>query len=169
MLSGLMLIFGTIFFADLLGPQNSDAFEIVGNMTKAEALKYVFLPSTALAAYVLGVIDVTASNLVFAALTRKAKDDLIIVNRIESLNKAQLLKETLDVLNLRRTLIAFAFPLFYFGLMLALDTRQWNSKRVSVSVGIFLMLMGPLAAFLARQISQSLDATLDSISGSSGH
>lgn len=163
MLSGLMLIFGTIFFADRLGPQEADAFVTVGNMTRMEGLKYIFLPATALAAYVLGVINVTAANLVFAAVAKKAKDDLIIVSRIESLNRAQLLKETLDILNLRRTLIAFTFPLSYFGLMLALDTKQWDSKLVSVSVGIFLTVMGVFAAILAAKASGSLNSTLDEL------
>ncbi|PYS69451.1 MAG: hypothetical protein DMF73_14645, partial [Acidobacteria bacterium] len=38
-LSGAMLIFGTIFFADILG--RSDAFETIGKMSQAEWLRYI--------------------------------------------------------------------------------------------------------------------------------
>jgi len=161
-LSGAMLIFGTIFFADILG--RSDALETIGKMSQAEWLRYIFLPSVAVAMYVLGVINVAASGFVFNRVAGKAQDDLVIVSRIESLKKPQLLKETLDVLNIKRTLIAFFFPLFYFGLMLAIDTKQWDSKMVSVPVGLVLAASGPWALWLAKRISYRLDSTVDILS-----
>ena len=71
----------------------------------------IFTLITALTAYVIGIINFAASSVAFRPLMKTTQDELLLVSRIESLQQPQFLKEILELLQLRRTLVAFTFPL----------------------------------------------------------
>jgi hypothetical protein len=45
----------------------------------------------------------------------------LLISRIESIQQPQLLKEVLELLRVKRTLVAFSFPLLYLGGTLPLE------------------------------------------------
>ncbi len=121
-LSGVLLIAGTTFWADVLGDGDS-AFDQVAGMLNGE-FKNIF-----------------------------------IVITVESLQQPQLLKEALDLLQLKRTLVAFALPLFYFGLALACDFKESSfSHLVRAAAGISLAGLAVLAPLFASRMTRILDA-----------
>ena len=105
-LSGVLLIAGTTFWADVLGDGDS-AFDQVAGMLNGE-FKNIFIVITALAAYAIGMINFAGSSVAFRHLAKATEGDLLLVSRFESLQQPQLLKEALDLLQLKRTLVAFA-------------------------------------------------------------
>src|SRR5206468_5537650 len=103
-------------------------------------------------AYVLGIINVAGSSLIFNSRLKDVEDDLVLVARIENLGKPFLLKETLDLLHIKRTLVAFILPLFIFGIGVASNPRQWTpaqtgrvAKLLPIGAGLLLAATGPLA------------------------
>lgn len=162
MISGALLIIGVTFLADA---PSGDGFNLVITMLQRDELRLIFLAITPLTAYVIGVVITAGSSLVFANWAPLRHDDLLIVNEVELLNKPQLMKETLDLINVRRTLVACVAPLILFGIGLALDTNQWEgSKWIARAAGFMVALMGVIAPFLARQISYRIDKTLKTLS-----
>jgi hypothetical protein len=133
LLSGAMLIFGFFFFSDGasgIDPKSEEGYglvwtEIRAMLDRPDAL-YVFGPITAVTAYVLGIVNVAVSSLLFSVLWKDTKDDLVLISQIETLQKPHLLKELLDVLYIKRALVASFFPLIIFGLGLACDRYEWK-------------------------------------------
>jgi len=172
LLSGAMLMFGFFFFSDGVGGSDRSGYGLVWTDIQAMLSKqhslYVFVPITAVTAYVLGIINVAASSLLFSVLWTDAKDDLVLIDQVEALHKPQLLKETLDVLHIKRTLVASFFPLIIFGFGLACDRYEWkDAPRVRIATGTFLALTGVLAPFLAGRLTRMLQTISEQISGAS--
>jgi hypothetical protein len=129
---------------------------------------YVFVPITAVAAYVLGIINVAASGLLFSLLWKDTKDDLVLISQIEALQKPQLLKEALDFLSIKRALVASFFPLIIFGFGLACDRYEWKQAPwVRIAAGTLLALAGVLAPFLAGWLTQLLQTITKKLSDES--
>ena len=126
---------------------------------------YVFVPITALTAYVLGIINVAVSSLLFSLLWKDIKDDLALISQVEALQKPQLLKETLDLLHIKRTLVASFFPLVIFGFGLACDRYEWEQAPwVRIMAGTFLALTGVLTPFLAGWLTRLLQVITKDLS-----
>ena len=156
-LSGALLIAGTTFWADVLGDGES-AFDQVAGMLNGE-FKNIFIVITALAAYAIGMINFAGSSVAFRHLATATESDLLLVSRFESRQQPQLMKEALELLQLKRTLVAFAFPLFYFGVALACDFKENSfSHLVRAAAGIALACLAVLAPFFATRITRVLDA-----------
>jgi hypothetical protein len=154
-----MIIFGTAFVADVIGGSGS-AFGEVVFMLRTPELKIIFTVITAVIAYIIGIINIAGSEMVFSSLVKTTEDDLLLISRIESLQQPELLKEILDLLNVKRTLVGFIFPLFYFGIALVCDPKQWPSSHVvPIVTGILLALAAGLAAVLAVLMTRHLDRT----------
>jgi hypothetical protein len=157
-LSGAMLIFGTIFYADVIG--GGDSFGEIKDMLRGPEMRIIFGVITVVTAYTIGTINVAVSELVFRSSVKATGDDLLVISRIESLQQPTLLKEILDLIQLKRTLVGFTFPLFYFGIALAWDKKQWPlSHKVPIIAGVLLALGAALAAFVAVRMTQYLDKT----------
>jgi hypothetical protein len=172
LLSGAMLIFGFFFFFDGVSgidPNSEKGYglvwtEIRAMLGKPESL-YVFAPITAVTAYVLGIVNVAVSSLLFGWLWKNTKDDLVLISQIETLQKPQLLKETLDFLYIKRALVASFFPLIIFGLGLLCDRYEWKqSPWVRIAAGICLALVGGLAPFLAGWLTRLLQTITKELS-----
>jgi len=163
-LCGAMLIFGTTFWADVFGGK---AFDEVILMLGDPEQKIIFTAITAVTAYIIGVINFAVSSVALRSLVSATKDELLLISRIESFQQPQLLKEALELLHVKRTLVAFAFPLIYFGLGLAC-AKQWPASRlVEIVAGILLTLAGVLGPFLAARITRLLDKTVNELSNRS--
>jgi hypothetical protein len=156
-LSGVLLIAGTTFWADVLG-DGASAFDQVAGMLNGE-FRNIFIAITALAAYAIGMINFAGSSVAFRHLAKATGNDLLLVSRFESLQQPQLLKEALELLQLKRTLVAFAFPLFYFGAALACDFKESSfSHLVRAAAGISLAGLAVLAPLFATRMTRILDA-----------
>jgi hypothetical protein len=163
-LSGALLMIGTTFWADVVGGSGS-AFEQVMIMLKDPELKIIFTVITGVTAYIIGIINFAASSVAFRPLVDATQDELLLVSRLESLQQPQLLKEVLELLHVKRTLVAFTFPLFYFGMALACDFKQWPpSPAVAIASGVFLTVLAGLAPFLALRMNRLLDASVKKLS-----
>jgi NAD/NADP transhydrogenase beta subunit len=159
-LSGALLIVGTTFWADVLGGLGSgSAFDQVAGMLSNE-FKNIFIVITALTAYVIGMINFAGSSVAFRHLANATESDLLLVSRIEFLQQPQLLKEVLDLLQLKHTLVAFTFPLFYFGVALACDFKEQSFPHtVRIAAGISLTILAGVAPFFAARMTRLLDTT----------
>jgi hypothetical protein len=169
LISGAMIIFGFFFFSDGVSGLGAEGYGLVWTeiqtMLSRPYSLYVFVAITAVTAYVLGIINVAVSSLLFSLLWRDTKDDLALISQIEALRKPQLLKETLDFLHIKRTLVASFFPLLIFGLGLACDRYEWKQSHwVRIIAGNFLALTGVLAPFLAGWLTRQLQMTTKDLS-----
>jgi hypothetical protein len=172
LLSGAVLICGFFFFSDGVSGSDPSGYGLVWTEIQAMLSKpyslYVFVPITVLAAYVLGIINVAASGLLFSLLWKDTKDDLVLISQIEALQKPHLLKETLDFLHIKRALVASFFPLIIFGFGLACDRYEWkHSPWVRIAAGTFLALAGVLAPFLAGWLTRRLQTITKNLSDES--
>ena len=175
LLSGAMLMFGFFFFADGASGTDPDCpggyglvWTGIQTMLNQKDSLYIFVPVTAVAAYVLGIVNVAVSSLLFSLLWKNATDDLVIISQIEALQKPQLLKETLDLLYIRRALIASFFPLLIFGLGLACDRYEWKKSHwVRIAAGTCLATIGVLAPFIAGWLSRMLQRIREKLTNSS--
>jgi len=157
-LSGALLIVGTTYLADLLVGAGS-AFDQVAEMLKNE-FQSIFLVIAGLSAYAIGLINVAGSSVALRRLADATDTDLVLVSRFEGLQQPYVLKEALELLQLKRALVAFAFPLFYFGLALACDFKEHSfSNAARIMAGLSVAVLGGLAPVLAARISRLLAAT----------
>lgn len=163
-ISGAMMIFGAVYLADLLAGPEDDALAAVGSMLKENPTRLMVLSLAGVSAYAIGTVNVTLSNLLFTWRVRVQSDDLQVVSQVESFKKPQLLNEALDLLNVRRTLVAYALPLCWLGLWMANDHKQWKGPKIPLIAGFTLMIMGILAPILAWRISHRIDSTLKTLS-----
>lgn len=99
-LSGALLIAGTIFAADALRGGSDSAFSQIANMLNNE-FKNIFIVNTALTAYAIGMINFAGSRVAFRYLENATESELLLVSRIESLQQPQLLKEAVELLQLK--------------------------------------------------------------------
>jgi hypothetical protein len=160
-LSGAMIIFGMAFLADRLGGAGRDTFGVVKALLTDPQWKLISITLAGVTAYVIGIINVAGSSVAFNRLVRKRKDDLLIISQVESLKQPQVLREVLDLLNVKRTLIAFVIPLWWYGITSALDPKQWeDSPLVPRITGGIEILGGVLALYLAARVGHHLEATL---------
>ena len=159
-LSGALLMAGTAFWADVLrGSGIESPFDQIAQML-AGGYANIFLVITALAAYAIGMINFAGSGVALGPLANATESELLIVSRIESLQRPQLLKEILEIFQLRRALVAFAFPLFYFGLALAFDFHEKSfSESVRILAGISLAVLACVSLFFAARMSRLVDRT----------
>jgi hypothetical protein len=168
-LTGAMLLFGFFFFAD--GVSNEVKTGVAGEITygevwteirkmlSAEDTQYIFGAIAAVVAYVLGIINVAGSSLLFNRIWKEAGDDWAFLSRIEALQKPHLLKEALDVLHVKRALVASFFPLLFFGFGLACDQHEWKGAPLfRIASGGVLMIAGCLAPFLAVWLTRSFES-----------
>jgi NAD/NADP transhydrogenase beta subunit len=165
-LSGALLIAGTTFWADLslLLVGGGSAFDQVAEMLGNE-FKNIFLVITALTAYAIGMINFAGSSVAFRYLENATETELLLVSRIESLQQPQLLKEALELLQLKHALIAFTFPLFYFGAAVACDFNEQSfSNIVRIAAGISLAVFAGLAPFFAARMTRLLDTSATKLS-----
>src|SRR3989442_11087032 len=84
LLSGAMLMFGFFFFADGASGTDPDCpggyglvWTGIQTMLNQKDSLYIFVPVTAVAAYVLGIVNVAVSSLLFSLLWKNATDDLV--------------------------------------------------------------------------------------------
>jgi hypothetical protein len=160
-LSGAMIIFGTAFLADILGGPKKDTFQAVSEMLNDPQYRIISLTIAGVTAYVIGIVNVAGSSILFDRLVRKRKDDLLIISQFESLKQPQVLKEALDLLNVKRTLIAFMIPLIWYGTTSAFDPKQWrDSPLVPKITGSVIAIAGVLAFYLAARMGPHLEVTL---------
>jgi hypothetical protein len=95
----------------------------------------------------------------------------LLISRIESIQQPQLLKEVLELLRVKRTLVAFSFPLLYLGGTLPLDYKAWSSECAvppgvftgAVALGMLLVVFGLLAPVFATWMDRLLDAIPDKL------
>jgi hypothetical protein len=169
LLSGAMLIAGFFFFADGLSGVGIGGYgkvwtEIRQMLSEKDSL-YVFVAITAVVAYVLGIINVAGSSLLFGWLWKTTNDDWVLISRIEALQKPQLLKEVLDFLHIKRALVASFFPLVVVGSGLAYDRYEWkDAHRFRIATGTVLVLAGVLALFLAAWLARSFETITKKLS-----
>jgi hypothetical protein len=162
---------GTTFWADLGmgGPVHDDrhgAFGEVAKMLRDGPLQIIFVVITALTAYVIGIINFAASCVAFGYLKKTSQNELLLVSQIEALQQPQVLKEFLELLHVKRTLLAFAFPLFYFGVALAFDCYEYSfGKWVRIAAGAALAVLAILACFFATRMTRLLDTTAKRLLG----
>ncbi|HLG17782.1 MAG TPA: hypothetical protein VJH03_25290 [Blastocatellia bacterium] len=174
LLSGAMLIFGFFFFADGASSSAPSGYGQVWTETQTMLSEryslYVFVPIAAVTAYVLGIINVAVSSLLFSLVCEDAKDDLVVISQLEGLQKPQLLKETLDFLHINRALVAFFLPLIMFGFGLACDRYEWkHSPGVRIAAGTLLGLAGVLAPILAWWLTRLLQTITRRLSDEAPH
>ena len=166
MIAGALVMIATAFVVD---SRTGTTFQFIRTMLDAADLRLIFLAITPLTAYVVGVIVSAGSNLAFSRLVPIRNDDLLIVSEIESLEKPQLLKETLDFINIRRTLVSCVGPLICFGIGLAFDNPQWQDKVwILRAIGSSLATTGIAALIFAWRLSHRLDKSLNSLRRESG-
>ena len=157
-LSGALLIAGTMFWADVLVDGRS-AFTQVAEMLRSE-FENIVIVIMALTAYVIGMINFAGSSVALRRLANATAGDLLLISRIESLQQPQLLKEVVELLQLKHTLVAFTFPLFYFGVALACDFKEDSfSHAVRIAAGFSLAVLAGLAPFFAARMARLLDTT----------
>jgi hypothetical protein len=165
-----MLIAGFFLFADGfsgvgIGGYGKVWTEIRQMLSEKDSL-YVFVAITAVVAYVLGIINVAGSSLLFGRLWKTTNDEWVLISRIEALQKPQLLKEALDSLHIKRALVASFFPLVVFGSGLACDRYEWkDAHRFRIATGTALVLAGVLALFLAGWLARSFETMTTKLSG----
>jgi len=165
-LSGALLIVGTTFWADVIMWKlgKGSAFTGIEEMLKSEQYKVIFIVITALTVYIIGIINFAASSVAFKSLVDTTHGELKLISRIESLRQPQVLKEVVELLHVRRTLLAFAFPLFYFGVGLACDFNERSfSDTVRTFAGLCLIVLAGLAPIFAARMTRLLDRTAKSI------
>jgi len=172
LLSGALLIFGFFFLSDGVSgvdPSSMEGYgrvwtEIRGMLKRPDAF-YVFVPITAVVAYVLGIVNVAVSSMLLRLLWNDIGDDLVLISEVEALQQPHLLKETLDVLHIERALVASVFPLLIVGIGLACDRYEWQQAPwVRIAAGSSLALIGILAPFLAGSLSRRLQKVVENIS-----
>jgi hypothetical protein len=163
LIAGSMIIFGAIYLADILAAPTEDALAAAGNMIRENPTRTMVLALAGISAYAIGTVVVSASNLVFTRIVRIQADDLYVVSQIESLKKPQLLNETLDLLNVRRTLVSFTFPLLWLGFWMMMDPKPWTGRKIPLAAGLSLMIMGFVAPFMGWLLSHRIDATLKAL------
>jgi hypothetical protein len=161
LISGAMILFGSIYLADILTDQ--DALAAAATMVRDNSARTLVFAFAGIVAYAIGTVVVSASNLVFTRIVRLQADDLQVVSQIESLKQPQLLNETLDLLNVRRTLVSFTFPLLWLGLWMMIDWKPWDVRAIPLTAGASLIIMGFVAPFMGRLISHRIDATLKAL------
>ena len=155
-LSGTMIIFGSALFADRL-TETHNVMGLALDTVNNNGERLLFTGITAVTAYIVGTINVAASNFLFTFQLNRNKEELILISHIESLQQPQLLKEMVDLINLKRSLIGFSFPLVYFGLALAADRYLAPESHVPILIaGILLATAGVLSPFLAARIVRIL-------------
>jgi len=169
LISGALIIFGFFFFSDGVSGSDASGYGVVWTeiqtMLSRPYSLYVFVPITAVTAYVLGIFNVAVSTLLFSLLWKNTKDDLVLISQIEALQKPLLLKETLDFLHIKRAVVASVFPLVIFGLGLACDRYEWKqSPWVRILAGNFLALTGVLAPFIAGRLTRLLQMITTNLS-----
>lgn len=162
-LSGALLIVGTTFGADLLmgraSPHDSAFHQVAGMLTR-EPFNIIFAVITILTAYAIGVINFAASCVVFRRLGKRTQNELLLVSQIESLEQPQVLKEFLELLHVKRALLAFTFPLTYFGIALACDIREDSfGHTVRIAAGAALAGLAILAWGFATRMTLLLETT----------
>lgn len=163
-LSGALLIVGTIFWADVFrGSGTESPFNQIAEML-GSTFTNIFTVITALTAYAIGIINFAGSSVAFRRLANATEHELLIVSRIESLQQPQVLKETLELMQLKRALLAFTFPLFYFGVALACDFYEKSfSHGVRISAGVSLAGLACVAFFFAARLTRLVDTTAKKI------
>ena len=163
-LSGALLIVGTTFWADVFrGPGTESPFNQIAEMLGG-AFANIFAVITALTAYAIGIINFAGSSVAFRRLANSTERELLIVSRIESLQQTQLLKETLEFMQLKRALLAFTFPLFYFGVALACDFYEKSfSHAVRIIAGVSLTVLACVAGFFAARLTRLVDTSAKKI------
>lgn len=63
-------------------------------------------------------------------------------------------------MQLKRALLAFTFPLFYFGVALACDFYEKSfSHAVRITAGVSLTVLACVAGFFAARLTRLVDAT----------
>ena len=158
---GAMILFGSVYLADILTEKN--ALTAVQTMISENPTRTLLLAFAGIVAYAIGTVIVSASNLVFTRMVPTQADDLQVVSQIEALKKPQLLNETLDLLNVRRTLVSFTFPLWWLGLWMMIDWEPWDVPAIPLTAGASLIIMGFVAPLMGRLISHRIDATLKAL------
>lgn len=156
--SGGMLMLGTVFFVDVLeGTQSESAFDQIGTMLNNE-FKLIIITGLVLSAYVVGIINFMGSSVVFRKSEQMTSNELLLVNNVESLQKSQVLKEFVELLQMKRMLIAFIFPLAFFGLSIAVDYKEvsFGGHMPRIVVGVTLVLLGFFGWYCAMRMSRLL-------------
>jgi hypothetical protein len=159
-LSGALLIVGTTYWADVMRDSNTESpFNQIASMLGSN-FSNIFVVITTLTAYALGIINFAGSSVAFRHLANATESELLIVSRIEYLQQPQLLKETIELLQLKRALVAFTFPLFYFGIALACDFHEGSfSHLVRIIAGISLAVLACVAFFFAARMTRLVNTT----------
>lgn len=165
MASGVGMIVGFAFIADALTDNESgEVWKTAADMYDKEAYRWILILTTFVAAYLLGIVNFASSNLLFNLWAKRVHNELIIVSRIEPLNQPQVMKEMLDLLHVKRSLIAFSIPLVVFGIGLALDKKQWKTPGVAVWAGVVVLGAGLLSFFvLAVRLAYHIEEITDQI------
>jgi len=133
-------------------------------MLQNAELKTIFIVITGLTAYVIGIINFAASSVAFRWLANATQEEVLLVSRIESLQQPQVLKEVLELLFIKRTLIAFTVPLCYFGLGLTFDWKEKSSTHVvRIAIGVVIVVMAALAAFFVQRMTRLIDRTANEL------
>jgi hypothetical protein len=118
------------------------------------------------------MINIAGSALLFGSFANANKNgELLLINRIESIQQPELLKEVLELLRVKRTLVAFSFPLLYLGCTLPLDYKAWSSEcavspdvfTCAMALGMLLVLFGLLAPIFAAWMDRLLDSIPDKL------
>lgn len=129
-------------------------------LTKVDDFRIIFTVITALTAYVIGTINFAASCVAFGYLEKTSQDEVMLVSQIESLQQPQVLKETLELLHVKRTLVVFIFPLVWFGAALAWDTYEnYFTDGVRIGAGTALVALAILAYVFAVRMTRLLNTT----------
>ena len=165
LLSGAMLLIGFFHYADAAsGPPPDRVWSAIGDMLDKKRSEVIFTTIVAVVAYVLGLINVASWNLFLGLFER----DLALINQIESLKKPELLKETQDVLNIKRALVGLSFPLFFYGIGLVCDRKELEPAWVTATTGVCLAFLGGvLSPLLAWRMNRMLEAIAKKLSDES--
>ena len=156
LLSGAMILAATCLLTDSI---TGYVFETLKTMLNDAPSRTILASIAGVAAYGAGIVNVAGSSLLFRRRV-EWDDELVLISRVEAARLPQVLKETLDYLSVKRTLIAFSLPLTYFGIAFALDHRKWQPSPVPpIACGLLLAVCGVGAPFIARSIQHLLDAS----------
>jgi hypothetical protein len=99
----------------------------------------------------------------FKWLTSRIQDDVLIVYQVESLSRPMVAKEVLDLLQIKRSLIAFSLPLLVIGVGIACDSHDWMIRYVAVLAGLVIFLSGVFSFLFAVMTAKSTENVVKEI------
>ncbi|MBI3823222.1 MAG: hypothetical protein HY289_11165 [Planctomycetes bacterium] len=164
-LSGAVIVIGFFYFADgmiCLRSGNREAVWVeVEEMLSKNSTLLILAIATPAFAYGLGMVNVAGAGVFFDWWARPTHD-LIIIGQIESLKRPQLLKETQDLLEIRRALVELTLPLICLGIGLIVDDCSFpRFKGSPVVAGILLVAFGMSSMFLlATRLNRQFESTV---------